>query len=126
MRYRSSGAAKPLTALDIEQLAALLVTAGVGDRAQVDEAATLSNGLGRFIRSLIGLERAPWLRRSAPFLADKAATAVQIEFIGMIVNHLTEKGSMDPDCSPKAPSPTLHRRDPTRCSTSPAQNVWCK
>lgn len=87
---------KPLTGMDIEQLAEMLVTAGVGERAQIDEAAKLSNGLGRFIRSLVGLERAAVAEAFTEFLADATATADQIEFIEMVIDHLTEKGSMDP------------------------------
>nr|WP_323181445.1 type I restriction-modification enzyme R subunit C-terminal domain-containing protein [Kaistia algarum] len=47
----------PLTATDLDQLAGLLLAAGVGDQTQIDKAAELSHGLGRFIRSLVGLER---------------------------------------------------------------------
>jgi type I restriction enzyme, R subunit len=86
----------PLTALDLEQLAEMLITAGVGDRAQVEEAAALSHGLGRFIRSLVGLERPAVAEAFSTFLGDGSATADQIEFIEMIIDHLTEKGSMDP------------------------------
>src|SRR5690606_38968773 len=87
---------RPLTATDLEQLADMLVSAGVGDQTQIDKAAELSNGLGRFIRSLVGLDRAAVADAFSTFLADGAATADQIEFIEMIVDHLTEKGIMDP------------------------------
>ncbi len=86
----------PLTRLDIEQLADMLVAAGVGDRAQVDRAAELSQGLGRFIRSLIGLERAAVAEAFSAFVREANANARQIEFIDLIIEHLTEKGTMDP------------------------------
>jgi type I restriction enzyme R subunit len=111
---------KPLTAMDLEQLAALLVTAGVGDQAQVAQAAELSNGLGRFIRSLIGLDRAAVAEAFSAFLADKTASANQIEFIGLIVDHLTEKGSMDPGCSTRVRSLMWRRKAPIKSLTSPA------
>jgi type I restriction enzyme, R subunit len=87
---------RPLTPTDLEQLAAMLIGAGVGDQAQIDRAAELSNGLGAFIRSLVGLERAAVVEAFSEFIADRTATADQIEFIDMIIEHLTEKGTMDP------------------------------
>jgi type I restriction enzyme R subunit len=87
---------RPLTALDLQQLEDMLLAAGIGDRAQIGEAAKLSDGLGRFIRSLIGLERPAVAEAFNEFLDDTTATADQIEFIEMIIDHLTERGSMDP------------------------------
>jgi len=87
---------RPLTPTDLEQLAGMLIGAGVGDQAQIDRAAELSNGLGAFIRSLVGLERAAVVDAFSEFIADRTATADQIEFIDMIIEHLTEKGTMDP------------------------------
>src|SRR5690606_859892 len=81
----------PLTARDLSQLEALLRGAGVGDQAQLEAAITLSNGLGRFVRSLVGLERAAVVEAFSAFLADQTATADQIEFIDLVIEHLTEK-----------------------------------
>jgi type I restriction enzyme R subunit len=86
----------PLTATDIEQLSQLLLSAGVGDRAQIEKAAELSRGLGRFIRSLVGLERAAVAEAFSMFIAEGSASADQIEFVELVIEHLTEKGVMDP------------------------------
>ena len=85
-----------LTQTDIDQLAELLLSAGVGDRAQLDRAAELSQGLDRFIRSLVGLDRAAVAEAFSAFLTDTSATADQIEFVELIIEHLTDKGAMDP------------------------------
>lgn len=87
---------KPLTKLDLEQLGRLLVEAGVGDQEQVDRATELNQGLGRFIRSLVGLERDAVADAFSTFVSEGSANARQIEFIDLIIEHLTEKGAMDP------------------------------
>ena len=88
--------ALPLTQSDIDRLAGLLLSAGIGDQAQIEKAAELSHGLDRFIRSLVGLDRGAVAQAFSSFVSDSTATADQIEFIEMIVEHLTEKGEMDP------------------------------
>lgn len=87
---------KPLTRTDIQQLGDMLIQAGVGDQQQVELAAETSKGLGRFIRSLVGLERAAVAEAFSEFLTAGTASADQIEFVEMIIEHLTEKGVMDP------------------------------
>jgi type I restriction enzyme R subunit len=86
---------RPLTPTDLDQLANMLLAAGVGDEAQLDRAKELSNGLGPFVRSLVGLDRGAVAEAFSEFTAD-GATADQMEFIGMVIEHLTEKGTMDP------------------------------
>tara|TARA_R100000365_G_C2748226_1_gene79248 strand:+ start:6222 stop:9680 length:3459 start_codon:yes stop_codon:yes gene_type:complete len=85
-----------LTPTDIDQLAELLISAGVGDQVQIEKAAEVSLGLDRFIRSLVGLDRAAVAAEFSAFLTESSATADQIEFIELIIEHLTEKGTMDP------------------------------
>jgi type I restriction enzyme, R subunit len=87
---------KPLTKLDLDQLGRLLVEAGVGDQVQIDKATELGQGLGRFIRSLVGLERDAVAEAFSGFVSAGSANARQIEFIDLIIEHLTEKGAMDP------------------------------
>lgn len=53
-------------------------------------------GLGLFVRSLIGMDREAAKAAFAEFLVNRQATANQIEFVNMVVDHLTERGSMDP------------------------------
>lgn len=86
---------RPLTAMDLEQLEHLLLEAGVADRAQIRHASDASRGLGRFIRSLVGLERSAVVERFSEFL-DSGATPKQIEFVELVIEQLTDKGAMDP------------------------------
>lgn len=53
-------------------------------------------GLGLFIRSLVGLERDAAKAAFADFIGSKNLNGNQIEFINLIIDHLTEKGAMDP------------------------------
>lgn len=86
----------PLTQMGLDQLADLLLSAGVGDRAQIEKAAALSRGLGRFIRSLVGLDRAAVAAQFSAFVSAGTASADQLEFVELVIEHLTEKGVMDP------------------------------
>jgi type I restriction enzyme R subunit len=52
--------------------------------------------LGVFIRSLVGLDREAAKAVFAEFQKDKNLTADQLEFLNMIINHLTERGVMEP------------------------------
>lgn len=87
---------RPLTATDIEQLQAILVSEGVGTDAELEKAIELNKGLGRFLRSLVGLDRAAVSEAFSAFVGGTTATKAQIEFIDMVIEHLMEKGTMDP------------------------------
>ncbi len=87
--------AKPLTATDIASLETMLIEAGIGTKQDVQEASTAADGFGNFLRSLVGLDRKAASATFEEFLSD-AASPNQIEFIGMIVDHLTQNGAMDP------------------------------
>ncbi|SFI64602.1 type I restriction enzyme, R subunit [Phyllobacterium sp. CL33Tsu] len=87
---------KPLTPTDIEQLEQMLLGAGIGQPVHIEKATEIAHGFGAFIRSLVGLDRHAVAEAFSEFLGDTGATAQQIEFIDMVIEHLTEKGVMDP------------------------------
>jgi type I restriction enzyme R subunit len=86
---------KPLTASDLAELERMLTENGIGTAEDVERAKTSSNGLGLFVRSLVGLDQAAAKEAFAGFLHGKTLNANQIEFVNMIVEHLTEKGAME-------------------------------
>jgi type I restriction enzyme R subunit len=86
---------KPLTSTDLAELERILVESGIGEAADVRRAAEESQGLGLFVRSLIGMDRGAAKEALAGFLAEKLLSANQIEFVNMIVNHLTEHGIVE-------------------------------
>jgi type I restriction enzyme R subunit len=61
----------------------------------LEKAKTECAGLGLFVRSMIGLDREAAKQALAVFLSGKTLTASQIEFVDLIINHLTEHGVMD-------------------------------
>jgi type I restriction enzyme R subunit len=87
---------KPLTTTDLEELQAMLLSAGIGDAKHLEKAKEVANGFGAFVRSLVGLDRAAVAGAFSGFISDSGATADQIEFVDMVIEHLTEKGVMDP------------------------------
>jgi type I restriction enzyme R subunit len=48
------------------------------------------------VRSLVGLDRRAVSDTFSEFIGDGMATAVQIEFIGLAIEHLTHEGLMNP------------------------------
>ena len=87
---------KPLTPTDLSELEKMLLDAGIGEAGDIERARETSQGFGRFVRSLVGLDRAAVSEAFGEFLAAGTATAAQIEFINMVIEHLTDQGVMDP------------------------------
>jgi type I restriction enzyme R subunit len=84
-----------LTAADLVELQRMLAESGVGGVEDIKRAAEESQGLGLFVRSLVGLDRQAAKEAFAGFLGGKALSANQIEFVNLIIDHLTEHGVMD-------------------------------
>jgi type I restriction enzyme, R subunit len=84
----------PLTPSDLAELERMLLTSGAADEAALQQAREDSAGLGLFVRSLIGLDREAAKKAFSVFLDDRTFSASQIEFVNLIVNHLTEQGVM--------------------------------
>lgn len=86
---------EPLTVTDLSELERIFDEAGLGS---VDdfEAIRASGGLGLFVRSLIGLERSAAKLAFNSFIQGRTFTSQQLEFLNMMIEHLTERGAMDP------------------------------
>jgi type I restriction enzyme, R subunit len=87
---------KPLTTSDLTELEQLLNKSGTGGPDDIRRAAQEAKGLGLFVRSLVGMDRSAAKEALARFIVDKTFTANQLEFINLIVDHLTEHGVMEP------------------------------
>jgi type I restriction enzyme, R subunit len=87
---------KPLTPSDLGELEKMLLDAGIGEAGDIERARKTSDGFGRFVRSIVGLDRASVRDAFGEFLAEGIATAAQIEFVNMVIEHLTDQGVMDP------------------------------
>ena len=84
-----------LTKQDIEELERIFIEEGVADDVEIEEIRN-EGGLGIFVRSLIGLDREAAKNAFSSFIDRKTLTANQIEFIDLVVDHLTERGVLDP------------------------------
>jgi type I restriction enzyme R subunit len=85
---------KQLTPQDLEVLERIFVDNGIGTAQDVAVAAEENDGLGLFVRSLVGLERDSAKEALGVFLDGKTHSADQIQFVNEIVDYLTEHGSM--------------------------------
>jgi type I restriction enzyme R subunit len=86
---------EPLTATDLSELERIFLEAGVADAEDLERLRT-EGGLGLFVRSLVGLDREAAKAAFADFLATRTLTANQIEFVNTLIDHLTEKGQVEP------------------------------
>lgn len=103
---------KPLTAMDLGELERMLVESGLGGADELRRAAKESQGLGLFVRSLVGMDRSAAKDAMASFLAGKSLSANQIEFVNLVVDHLTEHGVVAPDRLYESPFTDLTPRGP--------------
>jgi type I restriction enzyme R subunit len=87
---------EPLTPTDLSELERMLIEASVGTPDDLSRAKEESAGLGLFVRSLIGLDRESAKRAFENFLGGKKFSANQIEFVNLIIEHLTQRGTMAP------------------------------
>lgn len=86
--------AEPLTPTDLAELERILAESSPEARIHLPKAK--QQGLGLFVRSLVGLERAAAKNAFAGFLDGRKLSSNQIEFIDLVINHLTENGALDP------------------------------
>jgi len=86
---------EPLTPTDLSELERIFVEAGIGTPEEMERICG-EGGLGIFVRSLVGLDRAATKRALDGFSEGRKLTAHQHEFVNMIVEHLTARGVMDP------------------------------
>ncbi len=87
---------EPITAADMAELQRVLVAAGIGDTDTFAQASERAGSFGLFIRSIVGLDRAAAKQAFARFLDDKRYTSNQIEFVNLVIDYLTERGTIEP------------------------------
>ncbi len=103
---------KALTIADLTELQRMLDESGIGAAEDIRRAAEESQGLGLFVRSLVGLDRQAAKEALAGFLDGKSLSANQIEFVNLIVDHLTAHGVMAAAMLYESPFTDLTPRGP--------------
>ena len=103
---------QPLTPQDLAELERMLLEAGVANESDLDRARQTSSGLGLFVRSLVGLDREAPKSAFGEFLAGGTASANQIEFINMLVDHLTDHGQVAAELLYHSPFTDLNSQGP--------------
>lgn len=61
----------------------------------MDEARQASDGLGLFVRSLVGLDRTAAVEAFAGFTSTRNLSANQLHFVQLMIEHLTQNGVME-------------------------------
>lgn len=85
-----------LTAQDLAELERIFQEECIASAEDLARIRDEDGGLGRFIRSLVGLDREAAKQALGSFMEGRMLTANQIEFMDLIIDHLTERGTMDP------------------------------
>jgi type I restriction enzyme, R subunit len=103
---------QPLTATDLSELERMLLTAEVGTREHLNHAKETCAGLGIFIRSLVGLDREATKQAFGDFISGSPLSASQIEFINLIIDHLTYHGIMEASLLYESPFIDINAQGP--------------
>jgi type I restriction enzyme R subunit len=101
--------AEPLTPQDLADLEAFFYSAdGVESHETFVQIYGQPLNLAAFVRSLVGLDRKAAKERFAAFLDQQAYTADQIQFVNIIIDHLTRNGTMSPALLYERPFTDVH------------------
>ncbi|WP_233587066.1 DEAD/DEAH box helicase family protein [Pseudorhodobacter sp. E13] len=87
--------ALPVTPQDIQELEAMILGDGAAD-AESLETIRNGDGLGVFLRQLIGLDRTAAKEAFSELVSSQNLNADQTEFINLIIDCLTETGTIEP------------------------------
>ncbi|MDZ7885909.1 MAG: DEAD/DEAH box helicase family protein [Mycobacterium sp.] len=87
---------KPLTPDDLAALEQMLIDSGTGEAADIADAKERSQGLGLFIRGLVGLDREAAAEAFGAYLDGAKFTVNQIRFIDLIISELAATGVVEP------------------------------
>jgi len=102
----------PITPDDLTELQRIFLDSGIGTAADVERARTEAGGFGLFIRGLVGLDRSAAKEAFGEFLDTTRFSANQIEFVNLVIDELSENGTVEPrrfyespftDVSPQGP-----------------------
>ncbi len=97
-----------ITTYDIHQLEHFLFHGDIGTKEDFQEAYPEEKSLGRFIRSIVGLDRNEAKKSFSRYLDENNFSANQITFINQIIDFLTQKGVLEPSQLFEIPFDEIH------------------
>jgi len=86
---------KQLTPTDLHELERVFDAEGLPVAHGAQEIPQ-AGGLGLFLRSLVGLDRKAAKEAFSALIEGRTPTSAQKEFLDLLINHLTEQGTVDP------------------------------
>jgi type I restriction enzyme, R subunit len=86
---------RQLTAADLKTLEQMVGASGIGDEELLKQAAQEAQGLGLFLRGLLGLDKGAAKEAFADFLGGHQLNSNQIDFVNLIIDSLAEVGVVD-------------------------------
>jgi type I restriction enzyme R subunit len=108
---------RPLTASDLAELERLIAESGAGGPDDIRQAAEAANGLGLFVRSLVGMDRSAAKEALGGFIHGRTLSSNQLEFINLVIDHLTEHGVVEPARLYESPFTDLTAQGPEELFT---------
>jgi type I restriction enzyme R subunit len=85
---------EPLTAADLKILEQIFLSEG-STQEEIAAAGRDAEGLGLFVRSLVGLDREAAKLALSRFMQERSMNSNQIEFVSLIINHLASRGYIE-------------------------------
>lgn len=85
---------EPLAPEDLQELERIFAAEG-STPEEIDAAKKEAKSLGLFVRSLVGLDREAAKKALSQFTQGGTLTASQMEFVNLIVNHLSTRGTIE-------------------------------
>jgi type I restriction enzyme R subunit len=92
-----------LTGVDLAELERIMIESGGFNPTEIAHAAAEAHGLGLFVRSLVGMDRIAAADALSKFAGGAVLTGNQFVFVNMIIEQLTQRGTVDPGLLYAAP-----------------------
>ncbi len=98
---------RQLTATDLDELEHIFIESGIGTEAEIRVAKENAGGLGLFLRSLVGLDRAAAAAAFGTFQQGKTFNSAQLRFVNEVVDYLAHNGRIEVDMLYQPPFTSL-------------------
>ena len=117
---------EPITPADMDELQRVLVAVGIGDTDTFAQASQRAGSFALFVRSLVGLDRAAAKRVFAKFLDNKRYSSNQINFVNLVIDYLTQHGTINPARIYDSPFTNVAPEGPETIFTKPDLDEFFK